>query len=207
MQCAQGQCILDQPVGTRMLAAAPARASEASEDGGLWHHLLSTREPPTVIRELQPACRVRPRPRPHSHRSLAAEMTSPSSARNRDSVVPRGNTCNAGGCCSADYPVACGGYCCTPGSVVRSGNCTSPCPDDAPVACGDPLVCCAAGSVCGRDCNVHTTSTTIPGGGNCNCYCPDGSDCTGGKSCGVDENGIPNACGVPSELPLSLDDD
>jgi hypothetical protein len=46
-------------------------------------------KPPTVIRELQPACRVRPRPRPHSHRSLAAEMTSPSSARNRDSVVPR----------------------------------------------------------------------------------------------------------------------
>ena len=108
---------------------------------------------------------------------------------------PPGDTCNAAGCCSAELPVACGGYCCTPGSVCGQGNCTDPCPADQPVACGAPLVCCPAGSVCGRDCNV--TTTTIPGGGNCNCYCPDGTDCTGGKSCGVDADGIPNACGCP----------
>jgi hypothetical protein len=35
---------------------------------------------------------------------------------------------------------------------------------------------------------------------NCACFCPDGSDCTGAKTpnpCGVDANGIPNACGCP----------
>lgn len=120
----------------------------------------------------------------------------PVECREQGFCCPSGNTCMVGGCCSADYPVACEGYCCTPGSICGQGNCTNPCPDDTPVACGDPLVCCSAGSVCGRDCNV-TTSTTLPGGGNCNCYCPDGSDCTGGKSCGVDEYGIPNVCGCP----------
>ena len=110
---------------------------------------------------------------------------------------PSGATCNATGCCGGQYPVACGDYCCTPGSVCGQGGCTDPCPAGTPVACGNPLVCCTAGSVCGRDCNV-TTSTTIPGGGNCRCYCEDGRDCTGqGNSfCGTTD-GIPNACGCP----------
>src|SRR5205814_546568 len=93
---------------------------------------------------------------------------------------PSGSTCNSAGCCGGQMPVACNGYCCAPGSVCGQGSCTDPCPAGTPVACGDPLVCCAAGSVCGQDCNVGTTTTTIPGGGNCNCYCPDGTDCTGG---------------------------
>src|SRR2546429_8671560 len=72
-----------------------------------------------------------------------------------------------------------------------------------PVACGNPLVCCAAGSVCGRDCNVRTTTTTIPGGGNCNCYCQDGTDCTGGESCGVGAYRKPNDCGCPGNCRWS----
>ena len=195
-QCAQGQCILDQPLGPECSQLPPLERPKPpkTEACGTIYCPLETPycdqgtstcvpSPPTTTTTLPPFAGCRD--------------DFPVECQEQGFCCAAGNTCNAGGCCSADYPVACGGYCCTPGSVCGQGNCTSPCPDDAPVACGDPLVCCAAGSVCGRDCNVHTTSTTIPGGGNCNCYCPDGSDCTGGKSCGVDENGIPNACGCP----------
>jgi hypothetical protein len=77
------------------------------------------------------------------------------------------------------------------------------------------------GQICGRTFNSETAldtgsetdgSTGSGGGGNssggsngggsnsCRCYCPDGSDCTGASEpnpCGVDEYGIPDACGCP----------
>jgi hypothetical protein len=74
---------------------------------------------------------------------------------------PSGATCNTSGCCGGQYPVPCGDYCCTPGSICGQGGCADPCPAATPVACGNPLVCCAASTVCGRDCN--TTTTTLPG--------------------------------------------
>lgn len=79
------------------------------------------------------------------------------------------------------------------------------------------------GKVCGRSFNSETVfgssaggsggsggsgGTTSSGGtggtggtGNdCQCFCPDGTDCTGIKTsnpCGVDADGIPEACGCP----------
>ena len=76
---------------------------------------------------------------------------------------PAGSACDGSGCCGGQFPVACTDYCRTPGSVCGQGSCSDPCPPSQPVACGSPIVCCVAGSVCGRDCN--TTSTTIPGPG------------------------------------------
>jgi hypothetical protein len=45
-----------------------------------------------------------------------------------------------------------------------------------------------------------SSSSSGGSGNNCACFCPDGSDCTGAQTpnpCGVDADGIPNACGCP----------
>ena len=194
-QCAAGQCILEEPLD--------AKCQQLTK--------LTRPKPPTTE-----ACGTIFCPQGTPYCDHGAETCVPTPPTTTTTVppfagcggaypveceaqgfcCPSGSTCNAGGCCSSDYPVACGGYCCTAGSVCGQGNCTSPCPDDHPIACGgDSLVCCVAGSVCGQDCN--TTSTTIPGGGDCNCYCQDGRVCTSHADCGIDELGIPNVCGCP----------
>jgi hypothetical protein len=193
-QCTQGQCIIETPEGEcRQLPRLTRPKPPTTEACGTIYcptgtpfceHETSTcvASAPTTTTTLPP-------------RECPASF--PVACEAQGFCCPAGNTCNAGGCCSASSPVACGGYCCTAGSICGQGSCTNPCPDDHPIACGSPLVCCVAGSVCGQDCNGSVTTTTIPGGGDCNCYCPDGRDCTGGQSCGVDENGIPNVCGCP----------
>jgi hypothetical protein len=178
-QCDQGQCIIQTPPTDRCRGDLFCPLGRPFCDHGRDRCLQN---PPTTTTTLPPA-------------GCPADF--PLECQQEGFCCPSGDTCNAAGCCSAQLPVACGGYCCTPGSVCGQGGCTDPCPADRPVACGNPFVCCTAGSVCGRDCNAGTTSTTLPGGGNCNCFCPDGTDCTGGRSCGVDENGIPNPCGCP----------
>ena len=45
-----------------------------------------------------------------------------------------------------------------------------------------------------------SSSTAGSSGSDCSCFCPDGSDCTGVKTsnpCGVDADGITNACACP----------
>lgn len=45
-----------------------------------------------------------------------------------------------------------------------------------------------------------STSSSAGSGNNCACFCPDGRDCTGAKMpnpCGLDADGIPEACGCP----------
>jgi hypothetical protein len=45
-----------------------------------------------------------------------------------------------------------------------------------------------------------TGGSSTGGSSNCACYCPNGMDCTnatGANPCGVDSNGIPEACGCP----------
>ena len=198
-QCSQGQCIIQPPAGVKCPQLPPLKRPKppTTEACGTifcprgspyCDHGTSTcvPNPPTTTTTLPPA---------------GCPTDFPLECRQGGFCCPADATCNTAGCCSAQLPVACDGYCCTPGSVCGQGGCTDPCPADRPVACGAPLVCCTAGSVCGRDCNAGTTTTTIPGGGNCNCFCPDGTDCTGGRSCGVDENGIPNACGCPVNCP------
>ena len=198
-QCSQGQCIIQPPAGVKCPQLPPLKRPKppTTEACGTifcprgspyCDHGTSTcvPNPPTTTTTLPPA---------------GCPTDFPLECRQGGFCCPSDATCNTAGCCSAQLPVACDGYCCTPGSVCGQGGCTDPCPADRPVACGAPLVCCTAGSVCGRDCNAGTTTTTIPGGGNCNCFCPDGTDCTGGRSCGVDENGIPNACGCPVNCP------
>jgi hypothetical protein len=69
-----------------------------------------------------------------------------------------------------------------------------------------------SGQLCGRTFDSRTAldtgtstgsgGTTSTGGSSsaCSCFCPDGSDCTGATQpnpCGVDSNGIPEACGCP----------
>jgi hypothetical protein len=76
-----------------------------------------------------------------------------------------------------------------------------------------------SGRVCGRDFDESSleqaggshsgqggasqggSSSSSAGSANdCTCFCPDGSNCTGVKTpnpCGVDADGIPNACGCP----------
>jgi hypothetical protein len=193
-QCAQGQCIIQETPGTKcqQLPKLERPKPPTTEACGT----IFCPDGMPYCDQGTSTCVAGPPTTTTTLPFAGCSDAYPVECQQQGFCCPSGSTCNAGGCCSADYPVACGGYCCTSGSVCGQGNCTSPCPDDRPVACGDPLVCCAAGSVCGLDCNV-TTSTTIPGGGDCNCYCPDGSDCTGGKSCGVDELGIPEPCGCP----------
>jgi len=82
-----------------------------------------------------------------------------------------------------------------------------------------------SGRVCGREFNSETaldlgsggSSAGGSGGGSgasgsgaggsgnaCRCYCPNGNDCTGATQsnpCGVDVNGIPEACGCPVNCP------
>jgi hypothetical protein len=76
------------------------------------------------------------------------------------------------------------------------------------------------GKVCGRSFNSETalptssnpsggsggstssggTGATGGSGNSCQCFCPDGTDCTGASTpnpCGVDADGIPEACGCP----------
>ena len=197
-QCDQGQCMIQPPPGVKCPQLAP----------------LQRPKPPTTEACGTIFC---PRGTPYCDHGASTCVANPSTTTTtipprgcpadfpiacpNGMCCPSGATCNTSSCCGGQYPVACGDYCCTPGSACGQGGCTDPCPAAMPVACGNPLVCCAAGSVCGRDCNVRTTTTTIPGGGNCNCYCQDGTDCTGGKSCGVDAYGIPNVCGCPVNCP------
>jgi hypothetical protein len=57
----------------------------------------------------------------------------------------------------------------------------------------------------GGSSNASGGSSSTSGSGNaCTCFCPDGSDCTGAPGpnpCGVDADGIPEACGCPVGCP------
>ncbi len=49
-----------------------------------------------------------------------------------------------------------------------------------------------------------SSSGSAGGGNSCTCFCPDGSDCTNASDpnpCGVDADGIPEACGCPVGCP------
>jgi hypothetical protein len=52
----------------------------------------------------------------------------------------------------------------------------------------------------GSSSSAGTSGTGGTTGSNCACFCDDGRDCTGAKTsnpCGVDADGIPNACACP----------
>src|SRR5436309_4330533 len=101
------------------------------------------------------ACRILLQPRRHSH-LLDARLTSPSNVDKGDSVVLRMPHATLPGAALRSFR-----WLVTDTAAHREvsavrGGCTDPCPADRPGACGAPLVCCTAGSVCGRDCNAGT---------------------------------------------------
>jgi len=152
-QCNQGQCIMDTPT-----AKCPQLPP------------LKHPKPPTTEACGNIFC---PIGTPYCDQTTSTCVANPpgsgcpvgSKACGDRFCCPSQDTCNRSGCCGSQFPVACGDYCCAPGSVCGQGNCADPCPANAPVACGDPLVCCAPDSVCGQaGCNDSPTGPTLPAG-------------------------------------------
>jgi hypothetical protein len=179
-QCSGGQCIIQPPPGAKC-AQLPK---------------LKRPKPPTTEACGAIFC---PRGTPYCNHGTSTCVADPPRCPagfpndcGTGFCCPSGDTCNATGCCSGQYPVACGNYCCSPGSTCGQGGCSDPCPPDKPVACGSPLYCCAAGGVCGQGGCVSPSggNPTLPAGNYNVTICVSGTislPCTGLGSFPIDQ--------------------
>src|SRR5690242_17636614 len=117
-QCSGGQCIIQPPPGAKCAQLAK----------------LKRPKPPTTEACGAIFC---PRGTPYCNHGTSTCVADPPRCPagfpndcGTGFCCPSGDTCNATGCCSGQYPVACGNYCCSPGSTCGQGGCSDPCPPD-----------------------------------------------------------------------------